>query len=85
MFDYEDKPKVEVKLNLIYVWMVVINDLNGAKSISKFTEAEALLHAISQMKNVEVERVFTVDEKGTVEHYDIIFKGKLKLVSKERF
>jgi hypothetical protein len=65
----------------IYVWLVVIRSAEGV-SISKFAEAEHVLNAIGQMKNVEVERVFTVDEMGYVYHYDVVFKGKLKLEGK---
>jgi hypothetical protein len=78
MFDYEDRKPIPVKPNLVYVWMVVLKSDEG-KSISKFSEAEHVLNAIGQMKNVEVLRVFTVDEFGIVQHYDVVFKGKLRL------
>lgn len=65
--------------NNIYVYLVVIHNPDEGKSISKFNTAEHVINAIGQMKNVEVERVFAVDEFGEVTHYNVVFKGKLKL------
>jgi hypothetical protein len=69
-----------------HVFLVVIRNVETDEiSIGKFTEPEHVIHAISQFKTSEVERIFSVDEFGEVEHYDIVFKGKLKLVNKEKF
>jgi hypothetical protein len=65
-----------------HVFLVVINTFGEGTQIKKFSEAEHVLNAIAQMKNVEVERVFAVNELGEVLHYDIVFQGKLKLISK---
>jgi hypothetical protein len=64
---------------MIKAFLVVIRNEKDETVISKFNETEHVIAAIGQMKNVEVERVFSVDELGNVEHYNIVFKGKLKL------
>jgi len=62
------------------VFLVVIRNVETDEvSIGKFTEPEQVIQAISQFRNSEVDRIFLVDEFGEVEHYNIVFKGKLKL------
>jgi hypothetical protein len=47
--------------------------------MSKFHNEEALLTVIANLTNSTLERVFTVDEFGEVEFYEVVFQGKLKL------
>lgn len=66
----------------VRVYLVVIQDNDGDLSISKFNEADHVIKAVSQMKEVEVDRVFSVNSYGEVRFHEIVFNGKLKLIDK---
>jgi hypothetical protein len=61
------------------IFIVVIANEENELSMSKFNEPEHVISAIGQMKNTTVKKIFTVDEYGVVDHYNVIFDGKLKL------